>query len=202
MSLTTYAARAHPRTLHTVLPSGSSALECAMVYAYDAQPVPTVIERLADYGKVDARLLSSVAYGLNIDAWSTQWSEAVQRAALQSAREIQARKGTPWAVQQVLKALGQGDATIIENVKSRRWGDGARWGDDGLMWGGAHNWDAFAIRLSQPVTDAHGRLIIDAVNSVKRASARLVYIDWAENPLRWGDQIKWGSGYTWGLING
>lgn len=201
MSAPNYAARNHSRTLHSVLPSGSTALERAMVYAYDAQPVPTVIEQLADYGKVDAHLLAAVAFSLNIDAWSSRWTESVKRAALHSARAIQARKGTPWAVMQVLKALGQGDAKIIERIKARRWGDGTKWGTDGAMWGDGHRWDAFAIRLSQPVTAAQARLIINSVNAVKRKSARLVFIDYAENPLRWGDAVRWDSGYTWGIVN-
>lgn len=201
MSVPNYATRNHPRTLHTILPSGSTTLERAMVDAYDAQPVPIVIEQLADYGNVDVHLLSAVAYGLNIDAWSTNWTEQMQREALRNARVIQARKGTPWAIMQVLKAMGQGDAKIIERVKSRCWGDGTKWGTDGAIWGGAHKWNVFAIRLSQQVTEAQARLIINAVNAVKRKSARLVYIDWTENPLRWGDAVRWGSGYTWGSVN-
>lgn len=200
MSVPNYATRNHPRTLHTVLPSGSTTLERAMVDAYDAQPVPIVIEQLADYGKVDARLLSAVAYGLNIDAWSTNWTEQMQREALRNARVIQACKGTPWAIMQVLKAMGQGDAKIMERIKARRWDDGTRWDDDGVVWGDEHNWNAFAIRLSQPVTEAQARLIINAVNAVKRKSAKLIYIDYAENPLRWDDGKRWDDGYTWDIV--
>lgn len=201
MSTPNYAARNHLRTLHTVLPSGSTTLERAMVYAYDGQPVPIVIEQLAYFGKVDAHLLSAVAYGQNIDAWSTNWNEQMQREALRNTRAIQARKGTPWAIMQVLKSMGQGDAKILERIKARRWGDGTRWGTDGAIWGDGHGWSAFAIRLSQTVTDVQARLIINAVNSVKRKSARLVFIDYAENPLRWGDAVRWDSGYTWGIVN-
>ena len=172
MSVTTdYARRDHPRDLHNVLPSGSTALERAIVDAYDAQTVPTVIENLSDVDVADTRLLNHLAYGANVDAWSSIWNESIKRAALRNAHAIQARKGTVWAVREALKAIGQGDSEIIERVQRRRYDTGERF-DSGLLWSdSANQWATFAIRLKQPVTEAQGRLIIDAVSAVKRTSA-------------------------------
>ena len=122
MSVTTdYARRDHPRNLHHILPSGSTVLERAIVDAYDAQTVPTVIENLSDVDVADTRLLNHLAYGANVDAWSSNWNESIKRAALRNAHAIQARKGTVWAVREALTAMGQGDSEIIERVQRRRY---------------------------------------------------------------------------------
>ena len=196
-----FAIRGLNNELHTALPAGSTPLERALVKAITSLPRPVVIEQINDYEKIDARLLNIVAYGLNVDAWSSSWPESIKRAALKTAREIQSKKGTVWAVREVLKALGQGDAEIIERVQRRRYDDGNRF-DAGLIWSdSANQWATFAIRLKQPVTEAQGRLIIDAVSAVKRASAHLLYVDWATAQLRWDMQLYWDSGYTFDLIS-
>ena len=201
MSVTTdYARRNHPRELHQVLPSGSTALERAIVYAYDGQTVPTVIENLSDVDAADARLLNHLAYGANVDTWSSNWNESLKRAALRNAHAIQSRKGTVWAVREALKALGQGDAQIIERVAARYYDRDDQW-DAGLIWDDeAPDWGTFAIRLRQPVTDAQGRLIIDTVSAVKPARCHLIYIDFATDLLRWDSGQKWNSGFTWDII--
>ena len=196
-----FAIRGLNNELHTALPAGSTPLERALVKAITSLPRPVVIEQINDYEKVDARLLNIVAYGLNVDAWSSSWPESIKRAALKTAREIQSKKGTVWAVREVLKALGQGDAEIIERIGAQRWVRGAKF-DEKFIWGDEQNgWATFAIRLKQPVTEAQGRLIIDAVSAVKRASAHLIYVDWASTPLRWDELRRWDSGYTFDLIS-
>ena len=196
-----FAIRGLNNELHTALPAGSTPLERALVKAITSLPRPVVIEQINDYEKVDARLLNIVAYGLNVDAWSSSWPESIKRAALKTAREIQSKKGTVWAVREVLKAIGQGDAEIIERIGAQRWDGGAKF-DEKFIWGGEQNgWATFAIRLKQPVSETQGRLIIEAVNSVKRASAHLLYVDWASTPLRWDELRRWDSGYTFDLIS-
>lgn len=202
MSAVDYSTRAYPRTLDQLLPSVSTSLERAIVYAYDGQPPPMVIEQLHDIDTVDARLLDVLAYGLNVDSWSSNWSDALKRSVLHSAKLVQSRKGTVWAVREVLKAMGQGDAEIIERVKARFWDSGDRW-NSGLIWDeGSPDWATFAVRLRQPVSDAQGRLIIEAVSAVKPVRCHLLYIDFATEQLRWDSGQKWNSGYTWDLIAG
>jgi phage tail P2-like protein len=192
-----YPTRNHPRNLHTVLPSGSTALEHDLVDAYDAQPVPVVIPTLKDPDTIPAPLLPYAAYERSVDTWSDNWPESTKRAMLKTARLIQARKGTVWAVREVLKAMGQGASQIIERVSGRRWDDGVHW-DDRYQWDG--HWATFAIILAQPVTAAHGKLIIEAISAVKPARCHLIRLDLTANPLRWDAQYEWDTNYTWDTI--
>ena len=200
MSMMDYATRTHPRNLHDVLPSGSTPLERGIVYAYDGQPTPTVIETINDYDRLDARLLDVVAYGLNVDVWSSAWPESIKRQMLKSARSVQAKKGTLAAIRATLQAMGQGDAQILERVGARHWDDGECW-DNRCIWGDVQSgWALFAIRLKQPVTDAHGKLIIEAVSAAKPIRCHLVYLDFAGNQLRWDSEQRWDTGFTWDII--
>ena len=61
MNAPAYATRALPRNLHYVLPGNATVLEQSLVYAYDAQRLPVLIEQINDADKVDVRLLSAVA---------------------------------------------------------------------------------------------------------------------------------------------
>jgi hypothetical protein len=143
-------------------------------------------------------LLAIMAYERNADAWSDAWPVDTKRNMLKAARAIQARKGTVGAVRDVLKAMGQGSAVIIERIGGRRWDDGAAYDTD-YQWDGS--WATFAVQLSQPVTSAQGALIIDAINAAKRTSAHLLWLDMSANPLKWDANYCFDTGYTWDIIS-
>ena len=195
----TMPARALPRNLHTVLPTNSSPLERALVYAYDGQPLPVLIPRLKDPATCPVEYLPVLAYEYSVDVWSNTWPETIKRAVIKSARAIQARKGTIWAMKETLKTLGQGGAQIMERIGGRHWDDGAKW-DSRVQWDGS--WAMFAIQLSQPVTTAQGNLIIDAVSAVKPTHTHLMFLDMTAAPLRWDSAAHWDEGYTWDIIKG
>ena len=106
MSQVSYATRNYPRNLHTVLPSGSTPLEHAIVYAYDGQPVPTVIENLNDADKTDARLLNALAYQRNVEYWSMGASEQTKRAIIKESVQLHRIKGTVYSVRRALDLMG------------------------------------------------------------------------------------------------
>lgn len=193
-----YPVRPNPRNLHTVLPAGSTPLEHDLVDAYDAQIMPLLIPTLKDPDTCPEPLLAIMAYERNADAWSDAWPVATKRSMLKAARTIQARKGTVGAVRDVLKAMGQGAAVIVERIGGRRWDDGAAY-DTNHQWDGS--WATFAVQLSQPVTAAQGALIIDAINAAKRTSAHLLWLDMSANPLTWDANYCFDKGYTWDIIS-
>lgn len=189
--------RNHPRNLSIALPSGSSDLERHLVDAYDAQVTPALIEHLKNPDECPVELLPFLAYEYSVDTWSDDWPESIKRGMIKSARAIQARKGTVWAVRETLKAMGQGASKIIERVGGRRWDEGLKW-DTRYQWDG--HWATFAIVLAQPVTAAHGKLIIEAISAVKPARCHLIRLDLTANPLRWDAHYEWDTNYTWDTI--
>ena len=201
MSALTYSVRPHPRTLHTVLPSGSTTLERALVYAYDAQPVPTVIEGLNDALAIDTRLLDAMAYARSADNWQISWTDAEKREQLARALSIQARTGTLWAMREVLRNIGQGDAEIVERVGEVYFDGDTDW-DDGLSMydDDGDGWAKYAIILKTQVTDSVARWIIDAVQRVAPARCHLTAIVWGTAIVVFDADFNFDSDYTFEAV--
>lgn len=85
--------------------AGDRAIEAAA--AHTARP-PIELSSLWDPMTCRADLLPWLAWGLSIDIWDPDWSEATKRQMIAEAIARQRRKGTPAAVDEVLDAFGVG----------------------------------------------------------------------------------------------
>ena len=94
-----------PRSL---LPPNASQLERALEQAI-AQPlhgIATAAHTLWNAQTCPAHLLGYLAWALGVDEWDAQWPEAAKREAIAAAPLVNARRGTIWAVQRVLRSAG------------------------------------------------------------------------------------------------
>lgn len=64
--------------------------------------IPVDVARLWNPLTCPAELLPWLAWGLSIDLWDSDWSEATKRAAIADAIPFQMRKGTPASLRTVL----------------------------------------------------------------------------------------------------
>ncbi len=88
----------------TLLPPNSTRLERAIEGANGAAlaDVPVPIRDLWNPATCPAALLPFLAWGVSIDLWDSQWSEAEKRAAIARAIEDQRHKGTPASLRSVI----------------------------------------------------------------------------------------------------
>lgn len=87
----------------TLLPPSSSAAERAMEASIASRfAIPVDIARLWNPLTCPAELLPWLAWGLSVDLWDADWSEATKRAAIADAIPFQMRKGTPASLRTVL----------------------------------------------------------------------------------------------------
>lgn len=90
-------------TYPTLLPTGSTALEKALEQvAFALTDLPTPIRDVWSPATCPIALLPWLAWGLSIDLWDSNWSEAQKRAAVADAIAFQRRKGTPASLRVVL----------------------------------------------------------------------------------------------------
>lgn len=91
----------------TLLPPNATALERA-VEAASARlgDVPTPLRDLWNPATCPLPLLPYLAWALSIDAWSSDWSEAVKRRRVAAAIQIQRTKGTAASVRSVVESFG------------------------------------------------------------------------------------------------
>ena len=86
-----------------LLPPGSTVLERALADASSRlSDVPVPIRSLWDPATRPASLLPFLAWGVSIDLWDAEWTEAEKRAAIASAIVDQRRKGTPASLRGVI----------------------------------------------------------------------------------------------------
>lgn len=86
-----------------LLPPGSTVLERSLVDASARlSDVPVPIRSLWDPATCPAPLLPFLAWGVSIDLWDPDWSEAEKRTAIASAIVDQRRKGTPASLRSVI----------------------------------------------------------------------------------------------------
>lgn len=90
-------------TYPTLLPTGSTDLEKALEQiAFALTDLPTPIRDVWSPATCPIALLPWLAWGLSIDLWDSNWSEAQKRAAVADAIAFQRRKGTPASLRVVL----------------------------------------------------------------------------------------------------
>lgn len=60
-----------------------------------------------------------LSWTLSVEAWQEAKSDDARRQLILTSIEVHRRKGTPWAIKLLVRALGFGEVTIIERVGGR-----------------------------------------------------------------------------------
>lgn len=99
-----------------LLPPNRTALESALA-AVSAMPLST--DGLRHLWSAKHCLLAALpwlSWALTVEGWSDATSEDAQRGVILDSINIHRRKGTPWAIRALIRALGFGEVIIIERV--------------------------------------------------------------------------------------
>jgi phage tail P2-like protein len=88
----------------SILPPNASRLDRVVEEAIATRldDVPVAIDRIWNPATCPAQLLPWLAWGLSLDLWNANWTEAQKRAAVADAIRFQQRKGTPASLRTVL----------------------------------------------------------------------------------------------------
>ncbi|NML08707.1 phage tail protein I [Sphingobium sp. AR-3-1] len=90
--------------MKNILPPNATKLEVAIdkIIAARLAGVPVAIDAIWNPATCPAALLPWLAWGLSLDLWNADWTEAQKRAAVADAIRFQQRKGTPASLRLVL----------------------------------------------------------------------------------------------------
>lgn len=101
-------------TYPSLLPPGSTGLERALEQiAAGLLDIPAPVRDVWSADNCPVELLPWLAWGLSLDNWSTDWSEAVKRARVRNAIPIARQKGTATSVRAAVANFG-GSVAIRE----------------------------------------------------------------------------------------
>jgi phage tail P2-like protein len=182
--------------MNRLLPPNSTALEHALTESADeTRLAPEIIAALWDAAACPAANLPWLAWALSVDTWDGAWSEAIQRAVIAASIDIHRKKGTVWAVQKALEAIGYPDCEILEHsALMQEWlaadgefldGVGVLDGDSDLSAPGGNfrfmstQWAEYALRLNTvggPSDASELRKIAQACAAVAPVRSHLIAI--------------------------
>lgn len=103
--------------MNKLLPPNATPLEvrtATALAAVDALPIP-----IRDYWNPDkcpAPLLPYLAAEVSVDGWELAESDDARRALIKSAIALHQKRGTPWAIREVIRRLGFGEVALVEGV--------------------------------------------------------------------------------------
>lgn len=92
---------------NSLLPPNATKLERALEHGARPEPLATPADVIDDPLACPAELLPWLAYGLSVDTWDADWSEAAKRDAVASSIDMHRRKGTRWSVEAVIERFDQ-----------------------------------------------------------------------------------------------
>ncbi len=150
----------------------------------DAIDLTPLLVYLIDTTSIEALPYLAEQFGvLGFGGWIIAEGEDQQRALLKKALELQRYKGTPWAIKEILKAVGFGGAEIEEGVAGYSPTYNAELIHNGVAtYGGsnAYDWATFNITFdlgeTRGVTDDETELAVSVVKAYKNARSRLIGI--------------------------
>lgn len=149
---------------------------------------------LVDATRLIPRLIQLVAAGhLNllaesrsiwgIDGYWLAESDQARRNLIKGAYDLHQRKGTPWAIREIVKRLGFGTVEIIEGLNNR-FHNGAISRNGHYRHGDPHAWAHYRVILSMPITNDQAVLLRQTLRSFAPARCVLASLDFTRAALR------------------
>lgn len=153
---------------------------------------------------VEEPLLSTLAWHFSLThewLWKLAESLTAKRELLKIATKLHQKKGTPWAIRNIIRALGLGEVDIIE-------GGGIRYRNGSFQRNGYKNhggfeqqWACYRIVFHQPITNDIAELLKLAIPEYAPERCKLVTLDYRAAAARHNGTIKTRNGqYTRGII--
>ncbi|WP_414451510.1 phage tail protein I [Burkholderia sp. 22PA0099] len=186
-------------TIERLLPTNQTSLEAALAQVLRPSIDPDVIRTLWDADRCPSAFLPWLAWSLAVDGWELAESEDARRALIKSSLAIHQRKGTPWAIREIVRRLGFGEIEIQEGrrIKCR---DGSAKRDSRYLHGGAAAWAEYIVKLRRPVTRDQGENLKRAIERYAPARSRLVWLDFSEVAIRHNGVATRNGQFTRGVI--
>ena len=145
----------------------------------------------------DEPLLSTLAWHFSLThewLWKLAESLTAKRALLKIAIQLHQKKGTPWAIKNLIRALGFGEVDIIEGL-GVRFRDGSHIRDGRVTHGfGSDNWACYRVIFHEPITNDLAELLKIAIPEYAPERCQLVSLDYRAAAMRHNGKILYRNG--------
>jgi phage tail P2-like protein len=219
-------ARADPDHAH-LLPINATDLERATSRNNGrVDEIETTIGRVFNPATIPAAMLPWLAWGLSVDLWFSEWTEAEQRAVCADSLLFHFRKGTPGSLLEMLNLydLGEG-CSIVEWPTANgvfladglhpftgeeptacnthmAYADGA-WRANGVRNANNKNpWAMYSLRVASALSNAKALLMRRVLKYVAPLRNHLVFMDFSDHALLADGTLDADGAYNAGVAHG
>jgi phage tail P2-like protein len=182
-----------------LLPANQTPLEAALARVLRPSVDVEVLRTLWDADRCPVAWLPWLAWALAVDGWELAESEDVRRALIRGSMALHRRKGTPWAVREVIRRFGFGEVTIIEGRSGRR-RDGAILRNGDQVHGKASAWAEYIVKLGVPIARDQADKLWQAIERYAPARSQLAALDCTAVAIRHNGVARRDGQYTRGSI--
>lgn len=165
---------------------------------YPETDLAQLIPRLVDLAAAEhLALLAETRSILGVDGYWLAESDGARRKLIKGAYGLHRRKGTPWAVREIVRRLGFGEIRIIEGLNGRRH-DGSIRRDGLYRHGHPQDWAHYRIVLNTALTNDQAALLRRTLAAFAPARCVLESLDYQSAPLRHNGQAQRNGQYNHG----
>ncbi|KAG0188577.1 hypothetical protein DFQ28_004622 [Apophysomyces sp. BC1034] len=170
--------------VEVLLPPNATTLEvrtATAAAAVDTLPIP-----IRDYWNPDkcpAALLPYLAAEVSVDGWELAESDDARRALIKSAIPLHQKRGTPWAIREVIRRLGFGEVTLVEGRGIRR-RDGSTTRNGDYLHGDPAAWAQYIVKLARPITRDQAENLKAVLERYAPQRSMLAALDYRAAPIR------------------
>ncbi|KUM03542.1 phage tail protein I [Chromobacterium subtsugae] len=166
-----------------------SRILAALAARISAVDVSGLLVYLVDNVARSALPLLAEQFSLPGDGWELAESDYARRRMIKGAIELHRYKGTPWAIREVIRRLGLGEATLIEGLAGQRRNGVIR--RDGMhVHGEADTWAKYRVLLPQPITNDQAANLRRALLAVAPARCHLASLEYQAAANRHNGAIR------------
>ncbi|WP_042266781.1 phage tail protein I [Paraburkholderia heleia] len=162
--------------------------------------VPTMAREYWNPDTCPVALLPYLAAEVSVDGWELAESDEARRALIKGAIQLHQKRGTPWAVREVIRRLGFGEIDLIEGRNVRRRDGTARYSGEWVHGNERGEWAQYIVRLHRPITRDQADSLKAVLERYAPKRSELYLLDYTAAPLRRNATGRYDGQYTRGSI--
>lgn len=154
----------------------------------DLLDTPKLMPRLVELVAPEHLILLAESRSiLNEDGYWLAESDSARRRLIKGAYELHRKKGTPWAIREIVRRLGFGQVELIERMGNKtRNGEIRR--DGRYSHGHSDRWAHYRIIMNAPITNDQAALLRRTLAAFAPARCVLAALDYQTASLRHNGQ--------------
>ena len=154
----------------------------------DLLDTPKLMPRLVELVAPEHLILLAESRSiLNEDGYWLAESDSARRHLMKGAYELHRKKGTPWAIREIVRRLGFGQVELIERMGNKTHNGEIR-RDGRYSHGHSDRWAHYRIIMNAPITNDQAALLRRTLDAFAPARCILAALDYQTASLRHNGQ--------------